>query len=384
MRIGFFSDTYLPIAHGIENSMEWFRKDLESRGHEVFVFAPHYPGYKDENPNVIRFRSMRILLNRPVRLTFHSPKDSRNLAHIPLDIAHAHSTFSLGNLGRKIARQRNIPFVYTHHSNYSEYAKLYYPEHIVLPWIAKKYTRWFCNRADGIVAPTLKMQHTLEGIGVTKPITVIPTGLTSFPAYSAESRARIRKKLQIPENAAVFIYVGRLEKSKNIEYLLNAFKIAKQNAALKNAVLIVVGQGPDRERLEKTASELPPGFVHFAGRVPNGELDAYYYAADAFSFASWITETQCIVIAEALSHALPVIVMKDELFEQAITHGQNGFLAQKNNPADFAGYMVKLATDRELRKELSQNALQSSRQFAQNLQTDKLLAFYKKLSQHSP
>ena len=345
MRIGFFSDTYLPIAHGIENSMEWFRKDLESRGHQVTVFAPFYPGYKDENPNVIRFRSVRILLNRNVRLTFHTPKNSSTrISDIPLDIIHAHSTFSLGLLGRKIARAKNIPFVYTHHSNYFEYAKLFYPERVVMPWIAMKYTKWFCNRADGIVAPTLKMQHSLEGIGATKPITVIPTGLTYFPTYSPDARARIRKRLHITENAAVFICVGRLEQSKNIQYLLEAFKIAKQNTALKDAILIVVGQGPDRERLEKIASALPAGSVHFAGRVPNGELDAYYYAADVFSFASWITETQCIVIAEALSHALPVLVMKDELFEQAITHGENGFLIPRS-PEKVADLIEGLVLD---------------------------------------
>jgi 1,2-diacylglycerol 3-alpha-glucosyltransferase len=135
MKIGFFTDTYLPVVHGVEISIETFRKSLEKMGHKVFIYAPHAPGYKDKNPNVFRFQSIRVIEKPEMRLAFpFLPKDHfGEIIDFKLDIAHAHTPFSMGLLAKYIADHQKIPLVYTHHTHYPEYAKFYLKEKVIAP-----------------------------------------------------------------------------------------------------------------------------------------------------------------------------------------------------------------------------------------------------------
>ncbi|GAI38976.1 unnamed protein product, partial [marine sediment metagenome] len=151
MKIGFFTDTYLPVTHGVEVSIATFRKTLEAAGHQVYIYAPESPGYKDKNPNVFRFKSIRVIKKPEMRYAFdflpigHTFKE---ISRFKLDIAHAHTPFSLGLLAKYISGRQLIPLIYTHHTHYPEYAKVYLKEKVLLPRLAKVYSAWFSNLSN--------------------------------------------------------------------------------------------------------------------------------------------------------------------------------------------------------------------------------------------
>ena len=178
MRIGFFTDSYLPATHGVEVSIETFRTNLEKAGHKVFVYTPAVPGYTDSNRRVFRLKSVRVIDNPEMRLAFPSFKTATlRIVRFKLDIVHVHTPFTVGLLGKYIATHQGIPILYTHHTHYPEYAKAYLKERVVLPYLAQSLSAWFANISDTVIAPSPKIKAILRAYGMHKPIHVLPTGL---------------------------------------------------------------------------------------------------------------------------------------------------------------------------------------------------------------
>ena len=174
MHIGFFADGYLPHGHGFAVSIESFRKELEARGHLVWIFVPSAPGYQDSHARTVRFPSIRVTSRPPIRLAVPFYR----LKLPPLDIVHTHSPATMGILGSRVAKKRNVPHVYTSHADLINSARYYLlREPVVLPAMARWLTRWFGQQADHIIAPSPKIDRDLRRIGITQPITVLPTGI---------------------------------------------------------------------------------------------------------------------------------------------------------------------------------------------------------------
>lgn len=383
MKIGFFTDSYLPAVHGVEISMEAFRTNLEKLGHEVFIYAPRSPGYKDKNPRVFRLESMRVVKEPEMRLAFplaHKGK-LKDIVNFKLDIVHAHTPFSLGLLGKFIAAHQKIPFIYTHHTHYPEYAKAYFKEKFILPKIAKAWSAWFCENSDAVIAPSYKIKKLLRDYGVKKPIYVLPTGidlkLFKRTAKSWKSARLLRKKLKLSEKDKLLVFVGRIGREKNIEFLIkSAAEIADKRSDVK---FIIVGTGPYFQKYKTAVKKLGLNNVVFTGAVPHKNLPVYYQAADLFVFAS-LTETQGIVILEAMASGLPVIALKDDAFREIVTDNKNGFLIDPNSsPAFFVKKALEILDDSALHKKFSRASLQIVKNFSEEKQAEKLAEIYKKL-----
>ena len=166
MKIGFFTDSYLPAVHGVEISMEAFRTNLEKLGHEVFIYAPRSPGYKDKNPRVFRLESMRVVKEPEMRLAFplaHKGK-LKDIVNFKLDIVHAHTPFSLGLLGKFIAaHQKNSLYLHASHP-LSGIRQGLFQEKFILPKIAKAWSAWFCENSDAVIAPSYKIKKFAAGL----------------------------------------------------------------------------------------------------------------------------------------------------------------------------------------------------------------------------
>ncbi len=402
MRIGFFTDTYLPAVHGVEVSIETFRKTLEATGHQVFIYAPESPGYKDKNPNVFRFKSKRVIKKPEMRYAFsflpvgHSFKE---ISHFKLDVVHAHTPFGLGLLAKYISERQLVPLIYTHHTHYPEYAKFYLKEKILLPYLAKVYSTWFANISDAIIAPSLKIKKLLWGYGTKKeiPIHILPTGIDlKIFKKSPKSGRQLRKKFKIPPKTKILISVSRVGKEKNVEFLIKAFaeilnpvrdsegKEKAQKEHISNGVkkrddvlLLIVGDGPFLEQLKKIAQNLKIAkSIIFTGRIPHGKIPAFYQSADIFLFAS-LTETQGIVILEALACGLPVVVLKDDAFAGVVIDGQNGFLVREQSPKLFAQKITNLLENPSLYKKFSIKAIKTAQNFSERSAAKKLIEIYK-------
>lgn len=387
MKIGFFTDVYIPAGFGVQISVETFRKGLESLGHEVYIFAPLFKGYKDDNPRVFRFHSVKVIEKPEMRLAspFFPVNSFKEISNVKLDIVHAHTPFSMGFLGKHIASQRKIPFIYTHHTQYPEYAKVYLKEKFISPYLARVLTTWFSNISDGVIAPSQKIKRFLREDGVKKPIYILPTGvdIENF-TESADAKKEIRKKLQISPGTKVLIYLGRMGREKNVEFLISMFKKLLQESEIPFN-LLMVGDGPHLKEFRELAHrlEIDP-FVKFTGAVPYKEVPRYYQAADAFIFSSF-TDTQGIVILEALASWLPVIALKDDAFQGIVVNNENGFLIPHKEGNDekeqmiFSKKVISLFGNSNLYRKFSQNARLTACELSEKKQAEKLLDIYKKI-----
>src|SRR3989338_1033300 len=386
MKIGFFSETYLPVIHGVTISIETFRKELESMGHKVYIYTLDIPGYKDKTPNVFRFKSIRIIKNpelRQLQPALHLKPVRASLEEIhklKLDIVHAHTPFSLGVLAKSVSKEQKIPMVYTHHTDYPEYIKFYWKDKIILPRLMKVYTRLFSNLSNGIIAPSLKIKRYLRGYGVNKkiPIYVLQTGIDlNLFKKSPAAGFLVRRKLGISPQAKVLICVGRIGQEKNVEFIIRAFgEISKDREGI---FLMMVGEGPFFESLKKIVKD--SGLdkkVIFTGRISHDEIKDYYNAADLFVFASY-TDTQGIVIIEAMACGLPVVALKDDAFSDMIADGKNSFMVNKQSEKIFAQKVNQLLGDKELYRKFSSAAIKQAAAFSKENMAKKLISVYKSL-----
>lgn len=384
MRIGFFTDSYLPALHGVEVSIEAFRRNLERAGHEVFVFAPAVPRYRDTNPNVFRLKSLRVIEKPEMRLAFPFAEHGRmrDLLRLKLDIAHAHTPFTLGLVGRHIAQRQNIPLVYTHHTHYPAYARAYLKDPLILPVLAQALSTWFSNLADAVIAPSPKIRRLLRTYGVTQPIHVIPTGirLKQFRrTRAAQQRSRaLRRRFSIDERATLLLFVGRMGREKNIEYLVQSFAALRKHRS--DVAFLLVGDGPTLGHLQSLARDLRVNDIVFAGAVGHDDIATYYHAANLFVFAS-LTDTQGIVILEALASGLAVVALRDGAFTDMVVDGTTGILLNPtSSPQSFATHLATVIDTPRLLQRLAGNAVRIAGRFTEEVQAARLSEIYQRLA----
>ncbi|MCX5725969.1 MAG: glycosyltransferase family 4 protein [Candidatus Saganbacteria bacterium] len=352
MKIGVFSESYKPYISGVTISIETLVSELRTLGHEVYIFAPSHPE-AETDPNIYRFPSIRT--HYPgFRLSL--PFSRRILKEIPkldLDIIHTHSPYQTGLLALYFARKLKIPIVYTLHTLFAQY--LHYVPLLpkpVLRGILSTYLRGFCNRCDTVIVPTAVVKETLLRDRITSRIEVLPTGvdMDTVDAFSGEG---IRERFNIKKETALLLYVGRLSKEKNLYFLLDAFSIVLKY--FPETKLMLVAKGPLEKSLRKYARNLKvSGNVIFTGEVKFPEVFNYYKASDLFVFSS-LTETQGLVLTEALASGLPIVAIAAEGAKEMVKNGEDGFLTGPSKE-DFAYSIIELIINKPLRESMKKRA----------------------------
>jgi len=156
MRIAIFTNNYLPHPYGVPNSIESFRKVFEALGHQVFIFAPRWPGYADENPNVFRYPALNLSYKIKFTLAIpYSQKIDAIMEKLDLDIIHSQHPNLLGSAAMKWAKKKNIPLVFTWHTLYDQYAHFVplVPKKLAAWWIIRE-ARLYANKCDAVITPT--------------------------------------------------------------------------------------------------------------------------------------------------------------------------------------------------------------------------------------
>lgn len=304
MRIGFFTEVYRPIVNGVVASVDGLAEGLRGLGHDVYCFAPHIPG-SDDADGALRMPSLPLPMSTPYRLTVPmvSRRNRRGIIN-HLDVLHAHSPFVTGWMSVRYARRLRVPLVYTYHTRLEEYVHYLPFESNAARYAASTLTRSFANLADAVIVPTPAMRRRLAEIGVTAHIEVVPSGIDLAHFGAGKMRSDVRRALGAETDERLLLFVGRLGREKNVELLLEALTMTQVPARLA-----IAGDGPEREALESRANELGVAArVTFLGEVGRAQLPDYYASADAFVFAS-VSETQGLVLAEAMAAGAPLIAV---------------------------------------------------------------------------
>ncbi len=376
LKIGFFTDTYKPQINGVVSSVEIFRAELEKQGHQVYIYCPKIKNEKSGR-KIIRFRSIKFFFQPEYYISLpFSRKAIEYLWQNDLDIVHAHTPFSLGQLGYYYSVIKKVPFIHTYHTLYPEYVKTYIMKGKVLtPQMVKKLSAAFSNRCDLTIAPSEKIKKLLISYGAENKIKVLPTGL-DLENFRTIKKNNFRKKYNLNEKDKVLVYVGRLAKEKNIDFLI------KVTAELKkfdnNIKLIIIGDGPVIDSLKELAKKLNlQKEVLFTGYFKKDQVIKAYQSSDLFVFASK-TDTQGMVILEALACALPVVAVKDLAFTNMVKQGVNGFLVRENKK-EFASKALEILNNKKLYNKMANNALKIAQDFSIEKITRKLITYYNQL-----
>jgi len=381
LRIGIFTECYNPVLNGVVVSIETFRKELEKRGHEYFIFTTGCPGYKDTSANIIRFSPMiafkpkggRYPISWPQIATFQAKK----IAQYKLEIIHSQHLLGLGLLGLRVAKKLKIPNVLTYHTLLAEYAH-YFP---LLPGLAKKYlvkkSRDYCNLYDQLVTPSNSMKKILISYGVQKPIEPIPTGV-NIPDYeNPYTQAEIAEKWGVPQDKKLLLYVSRIAKEKNVDFLFEA--IRKLASKRNDFHILLIGGGPELNYYQGMLGQWKINkIVTFTDMQPKQETNRYFGAADIFVFPS-ITETQGIVITEAMAAGVPAVAVNKMGPSDIIQNGIDGYLIEEN-VEEFSRKIGDLLDDNELRKKMGETARKNASEFSVEKCTDKMEELYKRLA----
>lgn len=372
MRIAIFSESYEPIVNGVSVSVATLRDGLRAAGSEVHIFAAHYPGYQDSDPQVHRFpsRSTRYAPGYPVPVPF-SKDIYRFFREFRPDIVHTQSPFFLGTVGMRWAKHLGIPVVSTNHTLYTEYCHYvpFVPEFVTRMALVR-WMSYYYNRCRAVVVPSYPVEKVLRGYGVRSRIEVIKTGIS---LSTTADRTEVRRTFDIPEDAFLLLYVGRVAKEKNLDLLLNAFDIIKKR--YPQCQLMIVGGGPYEQVSFRKARELGlRDSIHFLGMLDRSVAAKTYAAADVFVFPS-VTETQGLVICEALVSGLPCVAVRAAGTPEVIEDGVDGILTE-NNPEDFAEAVSRLIVDPELRRRLSESGRKNSQRFTPEAMAERFLQFY--------
>lgn len=333
MRILMMTNTYRPFVGGVPRSIDTFADQYRKLGHEVKVVAPSFEG-QQEDPDVIRVPAIQKFngTNFSVRWPIPFYLSEFVEAYRP-NIIHSHHPFLLGSAALRLAVHQDVPLIYTFHTFYERYVH-YLPggdTHAMQRFVTTL-VAGYANLCDHVIVPSRSVAGELLRRGVTKPVDVIPTGVDVNAIAAGDGRA-FRKRLGIPARAFVVGFVSRLAREKNLPFLCDA--VLQFLARDEKAWFLLAGTGPMEEELKARFKESgASGRILLLGNLGGAELHGLYKAIDVFAFASQ-TETQGLVVAEAMAAGTPVVAVRASGVGDVVRDGYNGRLLETEDGKAF-------------------------------------------------
>ena len=374
MRIAHFTNTYKPNINGVSRSVSTFREALTDLGHQVFIFAPGSGKYVDDEPYIFRFPAFEIpQFNYSISIPV-STYVNWTLPRLKPDVIHSNHPVLLGDIAANRAFKFDLPLVFTFHTRYTEYSHYVPLQQAFVKGVIVEGLARYLRKCQHIITPSASIQNILAEHGVDDRVTTIPTGIDLEPYRDADGR-KIRDHFGWG-NDRVLVSMGRLAREKNWETLLDACaRVMETHADVR---LLLIGDGPQRDELEKYASDLGiANRVTFVGRVPFESVPDHPKAGDLFCFAS-VTETQGLATMEALAAGLPVVAVDATGTRDVVEEGVDGLLTHNDSQA-LALAISRLLDDNGLRETFIANAREKVKQFDTKRQAKRLVEVYRQV-----
>ncbi len=383
MRIGIFTETYTPYISGLVTSEVMLKNALEKQGHEVYVVTANLESFKyeyNEKERVLKIPGLPTGIYDSRLTSIYPVRAVNKIKSWNLDVIHSQTEFAIGTFARLFAKQYNIPLVHTYHTLYEDYVhyitKGYFDKSSKK--IVEYLSKFYCETtATELIVPTNKIYKLFkEKYKFEKNIHIIPTGIEVERFYKENVDEKevdnLRKALNLSKKDFTILFVGRLAEEKNIEFLINS-----QNELVKkykNIKLIIVGDGPDKEKYEKLSNDLGlEDNIIFTGKAAWGDMPYYYHVADVFATASK-TETQGLTIIEAMASNVVPVCMRDEAFQSMVTEDLNGLFFETEE--EYQKQILYLYENRtELQKIDKQARIQAEHYSSKNY-ADRVLEVY--------
>ena len=330
LKILITTDLFTTETNGVVTSVRNLFDQLTQMGHDVKILTISDSIHSHRDGAVYYIRSVPLKVVYPdlrMPTSYHRNKLIQEIIDWKPDIVHSQCEFFSFQFAARISRITGAPIVHTYHTLYEQYLTSYViPSKRLGDYLAKVLSRQRLKRVSTLVAPTRKVENTLQGYGIQAPINVVPSGISleqHHQRLSQEERLQRRRELGIRDDDQVLINLGRLGGEKNLGELIGLFAEARQTEpGLK---FLIVGDGPARPALEQQAKELGVAEdVIFTGMVEPCQVQNYYQLGDVFVSAS-TSETQGLTYIEAAANGLPLLCRQDDCLDDVLEEGRNGY-----------------------------------------------------------
>lgn len=380
MNIAFFTATYKPTINGVVSHIVSVTEELKKMGHQVTIIAPKFPKYTDDEPNIVRYTSLPNPKVNNYPIPFPLIEFISKMEDYKFDIVHAHHPFQVGLLAKIVAESQGVPLVYTNHTQLDDYAEIYSPKLIrkVTKKVVKKVVSHFANSCDLVISPSkLTRKKLIEEFGFRQvPVKTIYNGVNT-QIFHHITATNVKEELSIPKSSKVLIYVGRIDKGKNLEKLINIIN-RLNNPQL---YLLLIGEGGLKSKLQKLSSNNPR--ILFLGNKKQKELPRYLSISDYFISLS-VSEVMPVSFLEALSCGIPIIAADDIGTREIVQENYNGFLMPETDTdktLDKLRNIINKLPNSEY-QQLRHNAKKSSQKFTIKQTATELIKIHQELSRH--
>jgi glycosyltransferase involved in cell wall biosynthesis len=376
MRIAIFSECYTPVANGVVTSIQTLRETLRAQGHTVVIFAPGTP-LPDDDADIYRLPELPFP-NHPYHFARPFPRLKVDFSALDIQLVHCQHPFTVGRLGAETARKYGLPMVYTAHSLYDMMAaNMKSP---IMRRMGQKAMRGvvkrFCGKAECVITPSKYTRDALRAVGVRARFAVVPSGVLG-PFILPGGRERVRAALGIAPEMPLILCVGRLGPEKRVDLLLRAIAVLTHNCGQPppDFRLALVGDGQCRCELKTLADTLRiRDRVFFVGAQPHATIGDWYAAADIFALSS-PSETQGLVLVEAMAAGLPCVTVDYGGPREVVANGETG-LRVPFDPTAFARALDFLLRDPEARHRLGEKGRLRARAYSPEAMASGVLAVY--------
>ncbi|MEM1513732.1 MAG: glycosyltransferase [Candidatus Thermoplasmatota archaeon] len=372
MKIAWFTDTWLPTRDGVVTSLLSFKKEIERKGNEIYIFAPGKENYEENDVFYYKSRPFKKYENyRFVSLlSFFSKRTEKIIKRIEPGVIHSHSPGFMGIHALIASYKTGIPLFFTYHTfiddsiylltkdeNFQNFAKK-----LLYLWL-----KYYMKRCSCIIAPSNYTARYINEKIIERSIEIIPTGIDIKRFSKLKNKKNKENK--------IILHVGRIVREKNIDLIIEA---APYILKKMDAIFLIVGEGPARKEYEEKVKKkgLQNNFI-FTGFIDDEKLLEYYHSADVFVFPS-LYETQGIVALEAMASGLPVVAARAKALPDFIKDGENGYLFNPYDAMEFAEKVIKAIED----KRIVEKGLKFVKNFSIERMAEKLVDLYESKMQN--
>lgn len=371
MRVGIFTECYEPVVNGVVHSICNTKRGLEELGHEVFIFTPDYQERNVLGHDIIPCKSRLLLGGSGYHFVFDFEEEIKKMA-AKMDVFHTHHPFTMARHVIKLAKEYSKPLLFTHHTQYQQYAHLALIFKHQAEEILTSYLRKFCDQCDTVIAPSFSIKKVIESYGTQTPIHVVLNSI-DLDYFKKKNLKKPEIFSKLKPDYKKLILVTRIEKEKNIEFLIKVFKTIFLTHA--PVYLIIVGNGTALDYFKNLVKELEiEEKVILTGAAPYEEVSCYYRHADFFVTASK-TEVLPLGLIEAQASGLPIVAIDAIGTRDIVEDDKTGYLT-KDNLTNFAAKVIRLTNNPQKIKTMSKNALIASKKYSIKACAQEMLKTY--------
>lgn len=357
MKIGEFSDSFLPIIDGVGRVVKAYADTLSLRNQEVYVICPtDNMGFRGKYPfEIVDYNSLRLSKGNPWKVGIDKLDThfTARMKLIDLDICHTHSPAFAGFSAVYYAKKKNVPLVGTFHSKYYDDI-LIATKSKMLARIGSEMVADFYSQCDEVWTVSENSAETLQSYGYKGKLIIVPNG-TNVRELHTEMLDQVSSGFGIRRDVPVLLYVGQINWKKNLRRIIEgAARLKKQGHDFQ---LVFAGKGPDEEEVKELAcKEGISDRLVMTGHLQDSKvLDCLYYLATLFVFPS-LYDTFSLVVREAALMETPSVVVEGSAAGESIKNGENGLLC-KDTTEDFADKVAFfLSLPEEKREQINKKA----------------------------